>query len=59
MLDECVIHNLFNIYDYNVYTRRYTMNTRKKYERICEKIEQLNAEAFELEQQMLYEQQND
>ncbi len=35
------------------------MNTRKKYERICEKIEQLNAEAFELEQQMLYEQQND
>ena len=30
------------------------MNIIKKYEKICEKIEQLNEEAFELEKEMLY-----
>ena len=27
---------------------------KKKYEKVCEKIEQLNEEAFELEKEMMY-----
>lgn len=30
------------------------MSIQKRYEKICEKIEQLNDEAFELEKEMLY-----
>ena len=31
------------------------MKTEKKYERVCEKLEQLNELAHELEWQMMYE----
>jgi hypothetical protein len=33
--------------------KQYALKIKRRYENICEKLEQLNAEAFELEQEMM------